>query len=114
LGAGWISVNDAYKPQVVNPVPATAESTAKGSLLYQANCAVCHGADARGDGPMAQTLNPPPVDLTVHITQHPDGDLFDFVSNGISGTGMPAFKNTLSEEERWDVLNYLKSVAAKK
>jgi copper transport protein len=114
LGAGWVSVNDAYRQQVVNPVPATAESIAKGSSVYSANCAVCHGTDARGDGPMAQTLNPPPSDLTVHITQHPDADLFDFVSNGIQGSAMPAFKDRLSEEERWNVLNYLKSVAAKK
>ncbi|CCF84103.1 FixH family protein [Nitrolancea hollandica] len=114
LGAGWVSVNDAYRQQVVNPVPATAESIAKGSSVYSANCAICHGADARGDGPMAQTLNPPPSDLTVHITQHPDADLFDFVSNGIQGSAMPAFKDRLSEEERWNVLNYLKSVAAKK
>ncbi len=114
LGAGWVSVNDAYRQQVVNPVPATAESIAKGSSVYSANCAVCHGADARGDGPMAQTLNPPPSDLTVHIIQHPDADLFDFVSNGIQGSAMPAFKDRLSEEERWNVLNYLKSVAAKK
>lgn len=114
LGAGWVSVNDAYRQQVVNPVPATAESIASGSSVYQANCVICHGADARGDGPMAQTLNPPPSDLTVHITQHPDADLFDFVSNGIQGSAMPAFKDRLSEEERWNVLNYLKSVAAQK
>lgn len=112
LGTGWVSVNDAYRQQVANPVPATAESIARGSSLYQANCSVCHGADARGRGPMAQTLNPPPSDLTIHIPQHPDVDLFDFVSNGIPGTAMPAFKDRLSEEERWDVLNYLKSAAA--
>lgn len=114
LGAGWVSVNDAYRQQAVNPVPATAESIAIGSSVYSANCAVCHGAGARGDGPMAQTLNPPPSDLTVHITQHPDADLFDFVSNGVQGSAMPAFKDRLSEEERWNVLNYLKSVAANK
>lgn len=114
LGAGWISVNDAYRAQVVDPVPVTADSIARGSTVYQANCAVCHGADARGDGPMAQTLNPPPADLIVHIPMHPDGDLYDFVSNGIQGSAMPAFKDKLSEQERWDVLNYLKSEAAKK
>lgn len=114
LGAGWISVNDAYRRQAVNPFPATTESIGRGSSVYQANCAVCHGADARGGGPMAQTLNPPPADLIFHIPQHPDLDLFDFVSNGIPGTAMPAFKDRLSEEERWDVLNYLQSAAAKK
>ena len=63
---------------------------------------------------MAQTLNPRLADLTVHINQHPDGDLYNWVTNGIPGSAMPAFKDQLSDEERWDVLNYLHSLASKK
>jgi copper transport protein len=114
LGLGWISVTDAYRQSAINPVPATTESIARGSWIYQQQCMVCHGSDARGDGPMAQTLNPRPADLTVHINQHPDGDLYNWVTNGIPGSAMPAFKDQLSDEERWDVLNYLHSLAPKK
>ena len=89
--------------------PATAASIARGAAIYQQNCAMCHGADARGDGPLAASLNPPPSNLIVHVPQHPDADLESWIANGFPGSAMPAFKDRLSEQERWDVLNYLKA-----
>ncbi len=89
--------------------PATAQSIANGAIVFQQNCAICHGADARGDGPMAPTLNPRPSNLIVHVPQHPDADLENWIANGFPGSAMPAFKDTLTEQQRWDVLNYLKA-----
>ncbi|HVB96620.1 MAG TPA: copper resistance protein CopC [Chloroflexota bacterium] len=90
--------------------PATAQSIADGAEVFRQNCAVCHGIDARGDGPMAPSLNPRPADLVVHIPLHPDGDLENWIANGFPGSAMPAFKGKLTDSQRWDVLNYLKSV----
>lgn len=91
--------------------PATAESIASGATIFQQNCAVCHGADARGDGPLAPTLNPRPSNLIIHVPQHPDADLEGWIANGFPGSAMPAFKDKLTEQQRWDVLNYLKAQA---
>jgi mono/diheme cytochrome c family protein len=90
-----------------NPVPSTPESVSRGARVYQSYCAVCHGADGRGDGPAAATLYPRPVDFWAHFGSghtHPDGRLYYWISNGMTGTGMPAFGTHLSEEDRWDVI----------
>jgi cytochrome c oxidase assembly protein subunit 15 len=91
------------------PITAAAADVAE---LYRARCAVCHGADGRGDGPAAAALRPPPADLRVHMAAgHTDAQLFNWVSNGVPGTAMPAWKDKLSEEDRWNAINYIRSFA---
>jgi len=96
---------------VQNPVPADQASIADGSALYQANCAKCHGTTGHGDGPLAAGLDPKPFDLTVHVGLHPDGQLYDWITNGIPRTAMPAWKNVLTDHQRWDILNYLRTLS---
>ncbi len=96
---------------VVNPLPPTEASLARGAALYGQQCAVCHGPAGKGDGPQAAALNPRPVDLRQHVTAHADAVLFGFMSDGVRGTAMPAYRETLTEEERWHALNYIKSFA---
>ncbi len=96
---------------VENPIPPTEASLARGRVIYQQHCEVCHGAQGRGDGPAAASLRPPPVDLAYHVYQHPDGQFFAWFTRGIPGTAMPAFGATLSEEDRWHVLNYINTFA---
>ncbi|MHB8575103.1 MAG: CopD family protein [Dehalococcoidia bacterium] len=96
---------------VQNPVPADLQSVADGKALFAANCAKCHGITGHGDGPLAAGLNPKPFDLTVHVGLHPDGQLFDWITNGIPRTAMPAWKSQLSDTQRWDVLNYLRTLS---
>lgn len=95
-----------------NPVPATPEHVAAGRATYQAKCSICHGQRGRGDGPAALTMVPRPLDLTVHVPLHADGEIFHFVSEGIAGTQMPAWKETLTETERWQIVRYLQELAA--
>ncbi len=94
---------------LVNPVPADEASLARGQALYQAYCVSCHGPQGRGDGPNAASLPVPPADLAVHVPAHSDGELFRFIANGLRGTPMPAFKDRLSEEEIWHLVNYIKT-----
>ena len=96
---------------VENPIPPTEESLSRGRMIYQQHCEVCHGAQGRGDGPAAASLRPPPVDLAYHVYQHPDGQFFAWFTRGIPGTAMPAFGATLSEDDRWHVLNYINTFA---
>jgi len=81
-----------------------------GQQLYMANCAECHGNDAHGDGPLAKQLDPPPVDLIVHVPQHDDQQLLDWITNGIPTTAMPAFGQKLNGDQREAVLNYLRDL----
>ena len=95
-----------------NPIPAAQESLARGQQLYTQNCMVCHGVQGRGDGPAARTLRPPPADLSQHVTAHTEGELWWFITNGVQGTQMPAWKSVLTDNERWDLVNYIRSAFA--
>lgn len=99
---------DAVLP-TENPMPPTAESVAAGERAFRATCATCHGADGGGDGPAAEGLSVRPADLSIHVPFHTDAELFAFATRGISGTPMPGFAAELSAEERWNLVNYLRS-----
>jgi copper transport protein len=92
-------------------VAADADSVAKGKIIYANNCALCHGPAGLGDGPSAAGLNPPPANLQNHVNAHSSEVLFNWVTNGISGTAMPAFQDSLDERQRWDVINYIRTLA---
>ncbi len=97
-----------------NPVPDTDDNVAAGRQLFQANCAICHGPRALGDGPQAFVLQPKPFNLQVHVPLHPTGEVFYWISTGVAGTGMPAWKDKLTEEQRWQIIRYLDALAAKR
>jgi putative copper resistance protein D len=107
---------DAYPDTYKRPAVAyQAISIANGAALYQdSGCATCHGASGHGDGPVATELEPPPPDLTArHANAHTAGDLFWWLSHGVKPTSaMPGFSQSLSEEERWDLINYLRALSS--
>ena len=107
-GRGSASTNGLNQE---NPVAADTRSLQSGKAIFGTSCAQCHGDGGHGDGPRAASLNPKPLDLTVHVGLHPDGQLYDWISNGIARTAMPAWKGELSVSQRWDVLNYLRTLA---
>ena len=93
-----------------NPIPPTSESVAAGLSLYDTHCQLCHGAEGLGDGPASEGLNPPPANLVVHVPLHPDRALFGFIHDGIEGTAMAAMGETLSDEEVWHIVNYIRTM----
>ena len=108
----WFGVHPhktVANPSAGNPVKATADSIEKGKMLFQANCIVCHGAEGRGDGPQAADLNPAPSDFRQHLPYHSDPQFFAFIANGIGGTAMPAWRDQLSDEDIWNLINYLRT-----
>jgi len=89
-----------------NPVEATTAALENGKRLYDIYCALCHGADAKGAGPVAGRFVPPP-DLTLEIfRQRPDGFLYQTIKDG--GPLMPGQGEALSPEERWEIVHYLR------
>ena len=93
-----------------NPVPATAASLDQGRQLFKQNCIACHGAEGRGDGPAAASLKPHPADLAMMAGHHPDGDLAWKIANGRGA--MPAWNKTLSEDQIWMLVSYIKTLSA--
>lgn len=101
-----------------SPTGFSAAAIDDGADLYVAHCASCHGADGRGDGPAAKGLPVPPADLTAgHLWAHSDGEMFWWLTHGIeapdggpgSGMAMPGFASALSEEQRWDLIDYVRA-----
>ena len=113
------SLTPPFLDTPVAPHPATTPaSAAKGKQLYDVNCIQCHGAEGKGDGYGAPFLVPPPRDFTggqfkFRTTaggQLPtDDDLFRIISRGANGTGMPPWKYLLNDEERWALVEHVKS-----
>lgn len=103
-----------------NPVPDTQENIDAGRQLFQANCAICHGPQALGNGPAAFTLQPRPFNLQLHVPLHPTGEVFYWIRNGVPGTGMPAWKDAknedgspkLTEQQTWQIIRYIDALAS--
>ena len=95
-----------------NPLTPTRETLAAGKALFADNCASCHGASGRGDGEAGKELNPPPADITRVLGRRLDRDDFFFWTISEGGeklkTDMPAFKEVLSEKERWQIVTWLR------
>ena len=99
-------------PALANPVEPTAESLARGKELYAGRCDKCHGADGNGTGPSTHGINADPRKLWVWNSagDAADGYLFSIISDG--RTDMPPWGLVLSETERWDLVNYIKTFKA--
>ena len=93
---------------IENPVAASAESIARGKIFYEINCLVCHGAEGLGDGLVGHKfVEKAPVDLNDAYTQDQAvGQLFFTLTRGRAK--MPFYRDALSPDERWDVINYVK------
>jgi mono/diheme cytochrome c family protein/uncharacterized membrane protein len=91
-----------------NPVERSEVSVQRGAAFFDNSCALCHGDAGGGDGPLAGQLPSPPANFRVHVPFHPDGTLFLWITNGIRGTGMPGFVDDLTDEDRWDLVNFLR------
>ena len=96
-------------PEAVRQDPKALQ---RGQALFQINCSQCHGPKGKGDGPVQPFLKAvygSPPNLTALTTvQRTDGEIFGIVTNGIYV--MPTFRNLLTEEQRWQVVRYLRTL----
>jgi high-affinity iron transporter len=93
--------------------PRQPPDLAVAAALYTTHCAVCHGAEGRGDGPAARGLTPPPANLTDpgRMGEHSVFGLYNTITLGIKGTAMTGFA-PLSEGQRWSLAFYVSTLAA--
>jgi len=98
-----------------NPYGSEAATVEAGQVLYQKNCLTCHGEHGMGDGPAAGGLNPKPQPLAVNQENLPDDYLYWRISEGglraPFSSAMPSWKVTLSEEDIWQVISYIRTIS---
>jgi mono/diheme cytochrome c family protein len=94
-----------------NPIQPSASALDAGRALYMDKCTQCHGQTGKGDGPDAASYYPSPTSLVdaKHMSNVTDGEIFYQISEGRKP--MPAFKKKLSEEQRWQLVLYVRSFA---
>lgn len=103
----WQAPADAANVQ--NPVKPTEQSIQNGQQIYQRLCVACHGINGDGNGPAAAGLNPKPANFHAEtFRKQTDGEIFWKLSHGRGA--MAGYQNMLSEKERWDLVNYLRSL----
>ena len=84
-------------------------SANKGKRIFKTRCMICHGPKGLGNGAGGKALNPKPQNLTSKMVQsQSDGEIFWKVTNGRNA--MIKWGPILSEAERWDVVNYVRTL----
>lgn len=101
---------------LTNPAASDGESLERGAAVYAERCLTCHGENGQGDGPASSALDPAPVAIAHTSQMMSDAYLFYRVSEGglfaPFNSTMPAWKDILDEQARWDVINYVRALGS--
>ncbi len=114
VGRAVVGQDNPDAAKIKNPVAATPESIAAGRQTYQRNCAPCHGRS--GEGGPGNDLIPAAPSLVDDTWDHgsTDGEIFNNTKNGVAPDfNMVPWKDKLTDEEIWNVVNYIRSIAKK-
>jgi mono/diheme cytochrome c family protein len=108
----WVVPESAK--QRVNPLHPTESNLHSARLIYQEDCANCHGNSGKGDGPESKLHDPLPADLTnpKATSSLTDGEIFYQITEG--RRPMPSFKSRLTEDQRWQLVLLVRSFSAAK
>ncbi len=95
---------------IPNPVAAGADAVASGEEHYRRRCESCHGESGKGDGPATRFVKPAPADISTAEARDrmTDGEIFYKITEGKKP--MPGMARTLTEEERWQVVHFLRAL----
>ncbi len=98
--------------KIKNPVPASAESAAAGKRSYQRLCSRCHGPEGKGDGTAATGAQPQDLTDAQWDFGGSDGEIFSVIHDGTSAD-MDSYSARISDTDIWNLVNYLRTLAAK-
>ncbi len=93
---------------LVDPVPPTPESLARGKALFVARCTPCHGAQGRGGGPVSKFFPEPPDFAYIKVRERTDGFIWGTISYG--GKAMPPAREGLTPRDRWNLVNWVREI----
>jgi mono/diheme cytochrome c family protein len=107
----WSAASAARK--LKNPVPPSAQAIAAAQLDYAEHCRSCHGEKGDGKGEKAPELSVAPGDFTNvrAMSSRTDGELYWQITRG--RLPMPSFDDKLSYQQRWQLVDYIRTFAAK-
>jgi mono/diheme cytochrome c family protein len=93
-----------------DPLPDNATTLADGKEAFSHYCVACHGLDGQNTGvPFANHISPPiPSLASRQVQSYTDGQLKWILDNGIFPSGMPGSRGTLSDDELWSIVRYLR------
>ncbi len=96
--------------KVRNPLPDDPATLADGKEAFSHYCVACHGLDGQNTGvPFADHISPPiPSLASPDVQTYSDGQLKWILDNGIWPSGMPGSKGTLSDDELWSIVRFLR------
>ncbi|MFL6721764.1 MAG: c-type cytochrome [Sphingomonas sp.] len=100
----------SHAKAITAPASASAAQVAAGFCAYEAHCVACHGATAVARQQWVSGIEPPPPYLVDAARKWRPRELFWIARNGIKMTGMPAWRNTMSDAEIWNVVAFLEAV----
>ncbi len=98
---------DRHAPDQKNPVEPTEANLIEGVKLYKTYCAACHGAPDHPEKKFGHPFYPPAPQFMEEAPDMPENQNFYIIQHGVRWTGMPAWKNTLSNEEIWKLVAFL-------
>ena len=118
LAAGWAVAHESWPApaeakKLKNPVAPTPDNLATARGIWMDKCANCHGDKGAGDGPEAMMYDPAPPALNdAHMMgEMTDGEIFWKIGEGRKP--MPSFKKQLTDEQRWQVVNFLRTLVVR-
>lgn len=97
-----------------NPLENDSQAASEGEIIYQINCASCHGVTGRGDGVVAGSFEPRPTDLTVNQENLSDAYLYWRIYAGGAfepfRSVMPGWRSLLTEEQIWMIITFIRTL----
>lgn len=94
-------------PKLANPVQATDQNLTEGASIYLKRCAECHGEPTQPESRLAKTLYPPPPQFITDAPDMEENENYYIIVHGVRWTGMPGWKNVLTDQQIWQVVTFL-------
>ncbi len=98
---------DRNAPKVTNPLPPTSDNLIAGAKVYLDHCALCHGDPVRPHSPLEESFYPRPPQFMSDAADMGDQDNYYITQHGIRWSGMPAWKDVLSDQDIWEVVTFI-------
>lgn len=98
---------ERHAPKIANPVQPTDENLVAGASTYLKRCAECHGEPNQPESRLAKTLYPPPPQFMTDAPDMEENENYYIIVHGVRWTGMPGWKNVLTDQQIWQVVAFL-------
>lgn len=95
---------------LTNPRPATTSVVNEGAELYRVYCSICHGPDGSGEGTVSEYFRRIPDLRAPYVRRYQDGRFYTIIREG--RRDMPSYAASLSVDERWAVVHYLRTLGS--